>query len=88
MNKEQASGWESIQAWLHPTTAGVCWESYNMQGISGDRQTITRSIQNHEEEDGETKIAKRKERRKELSILIHNFGGQCYILSVDDSMSI
>jgi hypothetical protein len=41
--------------------ADCVWEIYNMQRISGNRQTIARSIQNCEEEDGETKIEKRRE---------------------------
>jgi hypothetical protein len=28
MENEQASGWESIQARLHPATAGVCYLQY------------------------------------------------------------
>ncbi len=46
---------------------------------------IAKSIQNYEEEDGKTKA---EEGRIELSLLILNLGVQCYILSVDDSMSI
>ena len=46
---------------------------------------IARSIQNCEEEDRKTKAEKG---RIELSLLIVNLGVQCYILSVDDSMSI
>jgi hypothetical protein len=46
---------------------------------------IARSIQNYEEEDRKTKAEKG---RIELSLLIVNLGVQCYILSVDDSMSV
>ena len=64
MSKMQASGWESIQTWLHPTTAGVCWEICNIQRISGDGQIIAGRVQNCEEEDGETEG---EEGRVELS---------------------
>jgi hypothetical protein len=62
-----------------------CWEIYNSQGIRGDGQTIARSIQNCEEEVRKTKA---EEGRIELSLLILNLGVKCYILSVDNSMSI
>ena len=85
MSKMQASGWESIQTWLHPTTAGVCWEICNIQRISGDEQTIAGRVQNCEEENAETEG---EEGRVELSLLVLNLGVQCYTLSLDDSMSI
>ena len=46
---------------------------------------IAKSIQNCEEEDGETET---EEGRIELSLLVLNLGVQCYILTVDNSMSI
>jgi hypothetical protein len=47
---------------------------------------IAGRVQNCEEEDGETEG---EEGRVELSLLVFNlFGVQCYILSMDDSMSI
>ncbi len=64
---------------------GLCWEIYNVQKISGDRQTTSRRVQNCEEEDAETK---RERGRVELSLLAFNLGVQCYILSMDKSMSI
>ena len=86
MSKREASGRESIQTWLHPTTAGVCWEICNVQRIRGERQMTGRRVQNDrrvkncEEEDAETKG---EERRVELSLLVFNLGVQCYILSMD-----
>mgnify|MGYP006204233163 CR=1 FL=1 len=68
-----------------------CWEICNIQRISGDqttdRQTTNQRIQNREEENAETK---REERRVdvELSLLIFNLGVQCYILSMDESMTL
>ena len=84
-SKRQTSGRESIQTWLHPTTAGVWWEICNIKRISSDGQTIAGRVQNCKDEDGETK---REEGRVELSLLVFNLGAQCYILSMDDSMSI
>ena len=91
MSKREASGRESIQTWLHPTTAGVCWEICNVQRISSDGQMTRwrvqngRRDQNCEEEDAETKG---EEGRVELSLLVFYLGVQCYILSMDKSMSI
>ena len=62
-----------------------CWEICNVQRINGDGQTNGRRVQNREEEDAETKGGGR---RVELSLLVFNLGVQCYILSMDDSMSI
>ena len=61
-----------------------CWEICNVQKISGDRQMTGRRVQNCEEKDAETKG---EEGRVELSLLVFNLGVQCYILSMDKSMS-
>jgi len=73
---------------LPPLRGNLCWEICNIQRISDDRQTTDRqTIQNREEENAETK---QEERRVdvELSLLIFNLGVQCYILSMDESMTI
>jgi hypothetical protein len=64
-----------------------CWEIGNIQRISSDRQMTHSRIQNREEENAETK---REERRVdvELSLVIFYLGVQCYILSMNESMSI
>ena len=62
----------------------VCWEICNVQKISGDGQMTGRRVQNCEEKDAETKG---EEGRVELSLLVFNIGVQCYILSMDESMS-
>jgi hypothetical protein len=68
-----------------------CWEICNVQRISGDRQTTGlrvqngRRVQNCEEEDAQTTG---EEGRVELSLLVFNLGVQCYILSMDESISI
>ena len=83
--------------------SATCWEICNIQRIGGNRQTIDRRttdrrIQNREEENAETKqeerrvdveLSKQEERRVdvELSLLIFNLGVQCYILSMDESMT-
>ncbi len=53
--------------------ASFCWEIYNIQKISGDRQTIAGRVQNYEEEDGETKG---EEGRVEFSLIVFYLGVQ------------
>ena len=78
--------WVAVHAKLFaPIAVSRCWEICNVQRISGDGQMTDRRIQNHEEEDAETK---REEGRVELSLLVFNLGVQCYILSMDQSMFI
>jgi hypothetical protein len=63
----------------------VCWEICNVQRIHGNGQTAGRRVQNCEKKDAETKG---EEGRVELSLLVFNLGVQCYILSMDETMSI
>ena len=53
--------------------------------MTGRRVQNGWTVQNCEEEDAETEG---EEGRVELSLLFFNLGVQCYILSMDDSMSI
>jgi hypothetical protein len=62
-----------------------CWEICNVQRFTGNGQTSARRVQNREEENAETKG---EGKRVELSLLVFNLGVQCYILSIDGSMSI
>ena len=53
--------------------------------MNNDRQTNGWRVQNHGEEDADTKG---EGRRVELSLLVFNLGVKCYILSMEGSMSI
>ena len=75
----------ALQMTIAITATAVCWEICNVQRINGDGQMNGWRVQNHEEENAETKG---EGRRVELSLLVFNLGAQCFILSMDDSMSI